>query len=97
MNQKSAGGRHQIADGALADTGGPRADEKLILPGISTGPFTVQWLDEHWFIVLPGVAQRIEDARALESWLAAKGANARAELYFAGDRVLSTRSSCPSK
>jgi hypothetical protein len=58
---------------------------------VSTGPFSVQWLNDHWFIGLPGAAQRIEDPPGLESWLAANGTADRSALDFGGDRDLEQR------
>jgi hypothetical protein len=57
----------------------------------STGPFTVQLLNDHWFIGLPGVAQRIENPVGLESWLAANGGTDRSALDFGGDLDLEQR------
>ena len=85
-------GRHRVADGAVADPGGfPAGDAPLRLAATPTGPFTVQLVNDTWFIGVPGAAQRIEDARWLESWLAANGAHGRNRLDFAGDRDLEQR------
>jgi hypothetical protein len=54
-------------------------------------PFTVQLLNEHWFVGEPGAAQRIEDGAWLDTWLAANGARGRLDLDFAGDHALKER------
>jgi hypothetical protein len=56
-----------------------------------SGPFTVQLLNDHWFIGLPGAAQRIEDPPGLELWLAANGGLDLTALDFGGDRDLEQR------
>ncbi|MFL6099437.1 MAG: hypothetical protein ACJ71T_05735 [Actinomycetales bacterium] len=53
--------------------------------------FTVQLLSEHWFIGVPGAAQRISDPATLDSWLAANGGLDRRDLDFAGDQALEQR------
>jgi hypothetical protein len=55
------------------------------------GPFTVQWLNGHWFIGSPGAAQRIEDAAWLDAWLTANGSRGHGDLDFAGDREIEQR------
>ena len=65
---------HRVADGGVADTGlGPETHADSIPAALSTGPFTVQWLSDGWFVGLPGAAQRVEDPTGLDSWLAANG------------------------
>jgi hypothetical protein len=58
---------------------------------VCAGPFTVQQLNDQWFIGLPTAAQRIADASGLESWLAANGGPDLTALDFGGDRDLEQR------
>jgi hypothetical protein len=85
-------GRHRVADGAVADpptlTNGQAAPPLAAAP---VGPFTVQLLNDQWFIGSPGAAQRIEDAEWLDSWLAANGSTGQHDLDFAGDDDLRQR------
>lgn len=55
------------------------------------GHFTVQLLSDQWFVGLPEAAQRIADAAALDTWLAANGETDRHALDFAGDPALEER------
>ena len=57
----------------------------------SSGPFTIQLLNDQWFIGWPGAAQRIEDSSALRAWMAANGGVDRSGLDFSGDRELEQR------
>jgi hypothetical protein len=83
---------HRVADGGVADTGlGPETHADSIPAALSTGPFTVQWLSDGWFVGLPGAAQRVEDPTGLDSWLAANGQMDRTALEFGGDRELEQR------
>lgn len=92
MIRKATPGLHRVADGEVAETGlGPAHVAELIPAAGSTGRFTVQWLNDHWFIGLPGAAQRIEDQPGLDSWLAANGQLDRTALEFGGDRELEQR------
>ena len=61
------------------------------LPPDLPGPFTVQWLNDTWFVGHAGAAQRIEDGPWLGTWLAANGARGWADLDFAGDASLEQR------
>jgi hypothetical protein len=86
MIRKSTPGQHRVADGAVADTRVSPTDGGPAIPAdISTGPFTVQRLNEQWFIGWPGAAQRIADPLELDSWLAANGGLGRASLDFGGN------------
>ena len=93
MTRKPSEGRHRVADGAVADTPLGPADsaDNSHLRADAGGRFTVQLLNDQWFIGEPGVAQRIEDATWLNSWLAANGSSGHGELDFAGDHQLSER------
>jgi hypothetical protein len=92
MIRKSTEGAHIVADGGVAETRvAPMNVVDSIPAAPSAGPFTVQLLNDHWFIGLPGAAQRIENALGLDSWLAANGRPDRTALDFGEDRDLEQR------
>jgi hypothetical protein len=92
VTRKPSEGRHRVADGAVADTPlGPAETIGGHLRADPGGRFTVQLLNDQWFIGEPGAAQRIEDATWLHNWLAANGSSGHGELDFAGDHQLSER------
>jgi hypothetical protein len=95
VNRK-AEGRHRVEEVPLDDTGLalPASTDQVPLTPITPdlpGRFSVQLLDDHWFIGPPGAVQRIEDAQWLDNWLAANGFNGPDALDFAGDHDLEQR------
>jgi hypothetical protein len=90
VTRKPSEGRHRVADGAVAD--GPLGPADPTIDGHlradAGGRFTVQLLNDQWFIGEPGVAQRIEDATWLQNWLAANGSSGHRDLDFAGNDEL---------
>ena len=95
MNRR-ADGRHRVDEVHVDDTAltlpasadpGPLTPVTPDLPG----RFSVQLLDDQWFIGPLGAVQRVEDAPWLENWLAANGINGPDALDFAGDRELEQR------
>src|SRR5689334_25191476 len=92
MSPSRPEGRHRVADGGIAESQtGPRAVDDPLLSRVPAGPFTVQLVADHWYIGLPGAGQRLEDAAALSSWLAANGQPDTGGLDFAGDHELEQR------
>jgi hypothetical protein len=84
--------RHSVADGQVADTRAVSADSQgSVLPRVPMGQSTVQLLGDQWFIGRPGAAHRIDDAAALDSWLAANGWTDHRDLDFAGNEALEQR------
>jgi hypothetical protein len=85
-------GRHRVADGAVAD-GAARTADAVVDPLLRSGGgrFTVQFLNDHWFIGEAGAAQRIEDAAWLDGWLVANGCSGHQDLDFSGDHQLKER------
>jgi hypothetical protein len=95
VNRK-AEGRHRVDEVPPDDTAlAPFESADQVPPSPLTpdlpGPFSVQFLDDHWFIGPPGAVQRIEDAQWLHNWLAANGFNGPDALDFSGDRDLEQR------
>ncbi len=92
MSSRSEG-RHRVADGAAAETPSDQAEagSTPLLPAGPAGRFTVQLLDDQWFVGGPGAAQRIENAAWLDAWLTANGSSGHADLDFAGDDALRER------
>jgi hypothetical protein len=93
LNRKPSEGRHRVADGAVADAPLDPAGftSEAILKADAGGRFTVQRLNDQWFIGEAGAAQRIEDGAWLDSWLTANGSSGHGDLDFAGDHELRER------
>ncbi len=64
---------------------------RALLKADAGGRFTVQLLNDQWFIGEAGAAQRIEDGAWLDSWLTANGSSGHGDLDFAGDHELRER------
>lgn len=95
MIRRSTPGQHRVADGAVADPRLTTTGSLDPVPPVSAaaggGPFTIQRLNDQWFIGWPGAAQRIEDPTGLDAWLVANGRTDRSALDFSGDRDLEQR------
>ena len=92
MSTSKSEGRHRVADGRVAESAaGPSEVPEPALTRTAGGPFTVQFLADHWFVGLPGAGQRVENAASLAAWLAANGQPDGGGLDFAGDSALEQR------
>ena len=98
VNRK-AEGRHRVEEVPLGDTAlPPLASADQVPPTPLTpdlpGPFSVQFLDDHWFIGPPGAVQLSRTTRQwLHNWLAANGFSGPDALDFSATVTLNNASS----